>query len=227
MAWPYLASSDLTKIRNCVDSAVENAKHHRDEMGETDAEKAASTIKLSDKMKPSDNDGVEYLWIKYDRYRDRGQVGLMFQKMKWMSKYAWPRLGDVWVVSTVFENEVLPHDGDDQEYISFLNHLTDRRGPLHDFMDDRGVTSLFSVGRWQPNTPKKTKRIGQLELVARTVWDGNDGDWSIEEAIQIHPGYMGQDDDGNDVRIPKGVVRHWAKHFPGQVFGLTEMKFVG
>lgn len=224
MAWPYLKPSDMSQIRTCVDCAVDNSEAHKDELGHTDADKKKSTEKLSKKMQPSPNDQKEYLRIKYDRYSDRGQVGLVFQKMKWMSRYAWPRLGDVWVVSVVFEGSVLPLNGSDQEYVDFLNHLSDDGGPFREFLTANNVSSLFSVGPWQPNPPTKSKRIGQLELVGRTVWDSNGGKWTIQGPIRVNQGYRGRDSSGNDVRIPRGVVTHWAR-FSGRIFGLTELRF--
>src|SRR5579872_1359430 len=118
MAWSDVSPSDVATIQECVGYMVATAQEYGRQFGTTPSQQATTAQKLSSKM----SDGFEEM--KYlDSYQGLGSVCLMFEKMGWMSKYAKPSLGEVWVMGVGFEQTVLPQGGSDQAYVNFLDAL--------------------------------------------------------------------------------------------------------
>lgn len=222
--WVKIGSNENPKVRRCVDLAVDTANSHKDYIGGDNDSKERSTLYLQIQMIPSDN--IEHVQVyTYESYQGRGDVSIVFHRFKYMSEVGIrpdnSKLGEVWILTIVFENSAFPQNGNDQVYVDFLNDIAGDNGILQEFLNHQ-PGSLYSVGKWNPGNPTNARQIGQLERVARDVWDGLGGRWEFIEPFKVNRSYKGSDGQ----RIPDTVLERWGK-FSGKVFGLNEIRFHG
>jgi hypothetical protein len=227
--WDYVGETEKTKVKKYVKLAAKTAKEHKKHFGSTDDEHEEARDKVSNKMKKSLKDGVRYQKLIMTKYKNE-DVAIFFQKMKWLSEFAHPNLGPIWIISLAFEQEgkifKKPGSGGvDQDYIDFLEELNHPAGPLHGFMGDHGVRSLFSVGPVAGPDPDRDLEISWLELVAEDIWVPSNGTWTIQPPITIDDTYAGYDTATSTyVDIPQEVLDHWGWFSSGR-FDLTEAEF--
>lgn len=239
--WSYLAYTDKTEIRACVDCSVSNATGNGGTLGTTNAEKDASTDEISKHMSPSGGVHMEILCDKnHDVGLGPGRVAVFFHKMAWMSQYGLRDYGardhfeSVWVMSVAFDEAVLPpKTGPEAHHHQLIDNLTADDGPLRQFLDDNPIsfskplTSLYVVG--PKNAPHNTniKKLGRFELVARDIATLPQTKWRIAGKTFVDQTYVGKDPTtSNPVPIPpKLVTKLWGKHL-GNKFDLTEIEFL-
>lgn len=220
---------DFAKVLKCVEHGANTAKEHEKHFGKTSTDQKLAADKLWYKMQK----GFQEIWHRAEyagaQPGKKGEVGLLFQKMGWLSKYAKPSLGEIWVVSVVYEDNKIfkkPNSGDpgiDKDYTDFLEMLnkpSGDKGPLHLFMEAHNVKSLFSVGPVGNVATNKKREISWLELIAKTGWTPTYGAWTFQNPITIDSSYTGS----NNKPIPGGVLEHWGGKNINK-FDLTEAKF--